>query len=115
MYQAPPIHATVLADYATRGIKTENIEKRRFSPPPLLLPPSLKTNVGTSCEVSSSLNFEKYSTWTRLLSVVAKLYQGFLNFKDRAKTAIKLSFSRRLEIIFLVVHKRPRSLNSSKR
>ena len=86
------------ADHATRDIKTENIEKLWLSPPPfLLLPqkewvfgnfPSHETNVCSSFEVLESLDFGNYSTWTKLVGVVARLYQAIQIFKDRAKTAI---------------------------
>ena len=86
------------ADHVTRGIKTENIEKLWLSPPLfLLLPqkewvfensPSHGTNVCSSSEVLESLYFKNYSTWLKLLGVVARLYQAIQIFKDRAKTAI---------------------------
>ena len=89
------------ADHATRGIKTENVEKLWLSPPPfLLLPqkewviensPSHETNVCSSSEVFESLDFKNYSTWSKLLGVVARLYQKVQIFKDRAKTAINVA------------------------
>ena len=34
------------------------------------------------------IDFKNYSTWSKLLGVVARLYQAIQTFKDRAKTAI---------------------------
>ena len=51
-------------------------------------PPSQETNNSTLSEVFVSFLLRTYSTWTKLLGVVAKLYQEIRNFKDRAKTAI---------------------------
>ena len=86
------------ADHTTRGIKTENNEKLWLSAPPILLlfqqewvfqiPPSHETNFSKLSEDFDSFQFKMYSTWTRLLGVVARLYKAIQIIKDRAKTAI---------------------------
>ena len=104
------------ADHATRGIKAEDIEKCWLSPPEFLLKPqndwfaafpsAQKTNACISSDVSDCVQFENFSSWNRLLGVVARLYQAIQRFKDRSNTELNAHhFEKARNYLFLCSQK----------